>query len=122
MATRRQTDGRQDNGGNAAGSLPFAKTGCALPRRSAARRAASLTSERLIAALTITLEADVIDGLMVQTVAVEDELTALADLPETATILSLRAEKTAEYRRLVAATATVIGSKAECYSVLRSGR
>ena len=118
MATR-----QTETAGNAATALrSAAQTGCALPRRVAARRAASITSERLIAALTIALEADVIDGLMVQTIAVNDELQALSELPATATVLALRAEKSAEYRRLAAATHSVLTSKAECYALLRSGR
>lgn len=118
-------NGRNDrmNGGNAASpSFVNGRTGCALPARSAARRLASLTSERLIAALTIALESDVIDGLMLQTVDVADELTGLSELPATPTVLALRAEKTAEYRRLAAATNSVMASKAECYAVLRGGR
>lgn len=123
MANAANGRNEKANGGNA-GSPSFvnARTGCALPRRAAARRTASLTSERLIAALTIALESDVIDGLMLQTVEVEDELNGLDALPQTATVLSLRAEKTAQYRRLVAATATTIASKAECYAILRGGR
>ncbi len=111
-------NGRNDraHGGNAA------CTGCALPRRAAARRLATLTSERLIAALTIALEADVIDGLMAQTIDVAEELTGLSELPATPTVMALRAEKSAEYRRLAAETNTVMGSKAECYAILRGDR
>jgi hypothetical protein len=79
-------------------------TAAALPRNAATARKANLATERLIAALTLRLEGEVIDRLFVETVTLDDAL-ATASAHDTPVLTG--------YRRHVARhIATAIANKA----------